>query len=258
MSERARPRGADDDAPTAHLYGRHPVLEALRSGRDVDKVFLQEGVHDNEAVREIRRRLRERKIPFSVVAKPVLDRLVGTAQHQGVVAATPVQAYAEWDDVLSRAADRSLDARVLVLDEVQDPRNLGSMIRTADAAGFHGVVIPQRRAASLTGVVSKTAAGATSYVPIVKIGNVARFLQEQSDAGFTIIGADANGTADYRSVRCNGPVLLVVGGEHKGLGRLVAEKCHQVVRIPMRGKVASLNVSVAAALLMYETMRDIP
>ncbi|NDD27016.1 MAG: 23S rRNA (guanosine(2251)-2'-O)-methyltransferase RlmB [Proteobacteria bacterium] len=239
----------------SQLYGRHPVLEALRGGQDIDKVFLLEGAQETEAVREIRRRLRERRIPFSTVSKAVLDRLAGTAQHQGVVASVPTRDYADWDDVLALAARRKVDPRVLVLDEVQDPRNLGSMIRSADAAGFHGVAVTQRRAAGLTGVVSKTSAGADAHVPVVKIGNVAQFLEKQAEAGFSIVGADASGTVDYRDARYEGPVIVVVGGEHKGLGRLVSQKCHQVVRIPMRGEVDSLNVSVAAALLMYESTR---
>lgn len=239
----------------SHVYGRHPVLEALRSGHDIDKVYLQEGAQETEAVREIRRRLRERRIPFSTVAKAVLDRLAGTAQHQGVVAAMPSRDYADWDDCLALAAKRGVDARVLVLDEVQDPRNLGSMIRSADAAGFHGVAVTQRRAAGLTGVVSKASAGADAHLPVVKIGNVAQFLEKRADEGFFIVGADASGQLDYRDARYDGPVIVVMGGEHKGLGRLVSQKCHQVVRIPMRGGVSSLNVSVAAALLMYETTR---
>ena len=239
----------------SNLYGRHPVLEALRSGHDIDKVYLQEGVQETEAMREIRRRLRERRIPFSTVAKAILDRLAGTAQHQGVVASVPTRDYGEWDDCLALAAERGVDARILVLDEVQDPRNLGSMIRSADAAGFHGVAVTQRRAAGLTAVVSKTSAGADAHVPVVKIGNVAQFLERCADEGFCIVGADASGTVDYREARYDGPVIVVMGGEHKGLGRLVSQKCHQVVRIPMRGRVDSLNVSVAAALLMYETTR---
>jgi 23S rRNA (guanosine2251-2'-O)-methyltransferase len=240
-----------------HLYGRHPVLEALRSGAGVDKVYLQEGASESEPMREIRRRLREAHIPFSVVPKTVLDRLAGNAQHQGVVAAVAARAYADWEAVLARAAEKAREVRALLLDEVQDPRNLGSMIRSADAAGFHGVLVTQRRAAGLTGVVSKTSAGADAHVPIVKIGNVAQFLEKQAEAGFHIVGADSSGTIDYREARWEGPVIVVVGGEHKGLGRLVSQKCHEVVRIPMRGKVESLNVSVAAALLMYESVRHL-
>lgn len=241
----------------AHLYGRHPVLEALRSGKDVDRVLLQEGVSDTGPIREIRKRLRERRIPFLVVQKAVLDRLAGNSQHQGVVAAMPTGAYAEWDDVLSVAVQRGLEPRVLLLDEVQDPRNLGSIIRSTEAAGFHGVVIPQRRATGLTGVVSKASAGADAFVPLVKIGNVASFLRERRADGFCVVGADTLGTIDYRAACYRAPLILVIGGEHKGLGRLVAQNCDQVVRIPMRGRVASLNVSVAASLLMFEAMRTV-
>lgn len=238
-----------------HLYGRHPVLEALRSGQDLDKVYLQEGVGDNEAIREIRRRLREQSVPFIVAPRAVLDRLAGNAQHQGVVGTRPVRAYSEWSEVLDQAQKRGCAPLAVVANEVQDPRNLGSIIRSADAAGFHGVVVPGRRAAHLTSVVSKAAAGADAHVPVVKIVNVARFLEEQAEEGFHVVGADASATLDYREANYQGPLILVIGGEHKGLGRLVGQKCHQVVRIPMRGECGSLNVSVAAALLMYEAAR---
>lgn len=239
-----------------HLYGRHPVLEALRSGRTVDKVYLQEGTHEAEAMREIRRRLREQHIPFTVVPKTVLDRIAQGGAHQGVAAMMSIRDYAAFEDVLARARERGEDPLVVVLDEVQDPRNLGSLLRTADAAGFHGAVIPERRATGFTGVVSKAAAGADAYVPVVRIVNVVRFLEELAEQGFQVVGADSGGTVDYREARYEGPLAVVLGGEQKGLGRLVERHCHQVVRIPMRGEVGSLNVSVAGALVMYEAVRN--
>jgi len=238
------------------LYGRHPVLEALRSGRAVDKLFLQEGMHEADAVREIRRRAREEKIPFTVVDKTVLDRLTGGANHQGVVASVATRAYASFEDVVARARERDEDPLLLVLDEIQDPRNLGSLIRTADSAGFHGVAIPPRRAVGLTPTVSKASAGADAHMPVVKIQNTARFLDMLRDEAFQVIGADSEAKLDYRQADFRGAVAIVLGGEQKGLGQLVERHCTQVVGIPMRGTVASLNVSVAGALLMYEAVRS--
>lgn len=238
------------------IFGRHPVLEALRASRPVEKVFLQEGIQEAEIVREIRRHIRQAHIPFSVVPKAVLDRLSQNGNHQGVVASVASREYADFDQVVEAARARGEEPRILVLDEIQDPRNLGSLLRTADAAGFHGAVVTQRRAAGLTGSVSRTSAGADAFVPVAKIGNMARFLDEQADAGFHIVGADASAELDFREARYPEPLMLVMGGESKGLGRLVRQKCHQVVRIPMSGQVGSLNVSVAGALLMYEAVRN--
>jgi 23S rRNA (guanosine2251-2'-O)-methyltransferase len=232
------------------------VLEALRSGRPVDKIWFQEGAQDVDVVREIRRRVREERIPFHNVERAVLERLTGGGNHQGIVAAIATHEYATWADVEKRAKERNEEPLVLVLDEIQDPHNLGSLIRTADAAGFHGVVVPPRRAAGLTGTVSKASAGADAWMPVIKTPNIARFLQMGADNAFHIIGADSSGTLDYREARYDLPLLLVMGGEHKGLGRLIEKTCHQVVRIPMRGQVGSLNVSVAGALLMYEAVRQ--
>lgn len=238
------------------VYGRHPVLEALRSERPVEKVWLQEGVHDVEAIREIRRRAREQHVPFTLVGKAVLDRMAQGGPHQGVAAAIATHDYVDFSEILKRAEDRGEQPRVLILDEIQDPRNLGSLLRTADAAGFHGVVVPTRRASGLTGVVSKASAGADAWVPIARINNVARFLKDLTDEAWHVVGADSEGTVDYREAQWHAPLAIVLGGEHKGLGRLVGERCTQVVRIPMRGKVSSLNVSVAGALLMYEAVRN--
>lgn len=237
------------------LYGRHPVLEALRSEAPVEKVYFQEGMQEVEAVREIRRRVREAHIPFVNAPKAVLDRLAGNAGHQGVVASVAVRDYASFEDVLARAAERKQHPLILVLDEIQDPRNLGSLLRTADAAGVHGVGVCTRRAAGLTGTVSKTAAGADAHVPVFKMGNVATFLGDLADQGWDVIGAAADADCDYRRAEYRNPVALVLGGEQKGLGRLVKSRCTQVVSLPMTGEVSSLNVSVAGALLMYEALR---
>jgi 23S rRNA (guanosine2251-2'-O)-methyltransferase len=237
------------------IYGRHPVLEALRGEAPVEKVYFQEGIQEVDALREIRRRVREAHIPFVVSAKAVLDRLAGNAGHQGVVASVAIRDYATFDDVLARAAARQEQPLVLLLDEIQDPRNLGSLLRTADAAGVHGVGVCTRRAAGLTGTVSKTAAGADAHVPVFKMGNVASFLAELADQGWEVVGAAAEADCDYREAEYRNPVALVLGGEQKGLGRLVKTRCTKVVRIPMQGEVSSLNVSVAGALLMYEALR---
>ena len=158
-----------------HLFGRHPVLEALRASRPVEKVFLQEGVQDVDIMREIRQRVRQEHIPFSIVSKVVLDRLSQNGNHQGVVAAVANRDYTDFDDIVAHARDQGQEPRILVLDEIQDPRNLGSLLRSADAAGFHGAVVTERRAAGLTGSVSKAAAGADAFIPVAKVGNMSRF-----------------------------------------------------------------------------------
>ena len=200
------------------VFGRHPVLEALRAGRPVEKAYIQEGIGDPEIIREIRRRLREDHIPYTVVPRAVVDRMAQGGLHQGVVVAIATHAYAAFEDILESARNQNQEPQILLLDEIQDPHNLGSLIRTADAAGFHGILLPERRSCGLTATVSKSAAGADSFVPVSHIGNVAQFLERQAEAGFCIVGADSEASLDFREARYTPPLILVMGGEHKGLG----------------------------------------
>lgn len=178
-----------------------------------------------------------------------------SGQHQGVVAQVAAYEYAELDDLFQKAEDRNEQPFILVLDEIEDPHNLGSIMRTADAVGAHGIVIPKRRAVGLTTTVAKASTGAIEHIPVVKVTNLSRTLEEMKGRGIWVVGTDASGQQDYRSLDGNMPLALVIGSEGKGMGRLVKEKCDFLIRLPMAGKVTSLNASVAAGLLMYEVYR---
>ncbi len=178
-----------------------------------------------------------------------------SGQHQGVVAQVAAYEYAELDDLFQKAEDRNEQPFILVLDEIEDPHNLGSIMRTADAVGAHGIIIPKRRAVGLTTTVAKASTGAIEHIPVVKVTNLSRTLEEMKQRGIWVVGTDASGKQDYRSLDGNMPLALVIGSEGKGMGRLVKEKCDFLIRLPMAGKVTSLNASVAAGLLMYEVYR---
>lgn len=238
-----------------HIIGRNPVLEALRAGRPVHKLLIARGATEG-SIRQIRAMAREQGIPVQEVDRARLDALTGGQAHQGVMAQVAAQAYAALEDILERARAAGEDPLVLVLDRIEDPQNLGSLLRSCDAAGVHGVIIPERRAAGVTPVVAKVSAGAVEYVPVARVTNLARTLEDLKVAGLWVCGADQDGAELYHRARLTGPLAVVVGGEGQGLGRLVAERCDFRVRIPMRGKVNSLNAAVAGAILLYEVRRQ--
>ncbi|MED4161878.1 23S rRNA (guanosine(2251)-2'-O)-methyltransferase RlmB, partial [Halalkalibacterium halodurans] len=198
---------------------------------------------------------KEQGVLVQHVPKRKLDQLIGHENHQGVVASVAAYEYAEMDDLFQRAAEKGEEPFFIVLDEVEDPHNLGSILRTADAAGVHGVIIPKRRAVGLTQTVAKASTGAIEYVPVVRVTNLARTMEDLKKRGLWFIGTDAKGSEDYRGAAYDMPIALVIGSEGKGLSRLVREKCDFLVRIPMVGQVTSLNASVATSLLMYEAYR---
>ncbi|MBO8129346.1 MAG: 23S rRNA (guanosine(2251)-2'-O)-methyltransferase RlmB [Peptococcaceae bacterium] len=233
------------------IYGRNPVREALRGNRPLNKVVLAKGV--TAGIRkEIMALAKDKNIPVQTVARNYLDRLTGGAAHQGVAALVARRFYVEIEDILA-GKETPL---IVALHGVQDPRNLGAVIRTAEAAGVDGVVIPSRRAASLTETVAKASAGAVEYLPVARVTNMARTLRGLKEKGFWIVGAEADGSQLYWNIDLKGPLVLVVGGEDTGLGQTVRKECDVLVRIPMAGKVNSLNVSVAAGLLIYEALRQ--
>lgn len=237
------------------IYGRNAVLEALRSGHSINKVYIQENAKPG-GISEIIALAQTQHLVTETVKSERLDKLTDGARHQGVVAmVSPVQ-FATLEDVFQRAAAKGEQPFVLLLDELQDPQNVGALIRTADAAGVHGVLIPKRHGCPLNATVAKISAGAVEYVPVVQIGNISQTIEElQSKYSCWVVGADMDG-ADYTKTNLQGPIVLVVGAEGKGLGRLVKERCDAVVSIPMYGGVNSLNASVAGALLMYEVVRQ--
>jgi 23S rRNA (guanosine2251-2'-O)-methyltransferase len=241
---------------TDKLFGINPVLEALRAGRSVQRLLIAEQRRHDRGIGEILKLARERRIEVRTVSRDELNHAAANAVHQGVVAYAAPHDYASLDDLLKVPVQKGEPALLLVLDGVEDPRNLGAILRTADAAGVHGVIIPERRAAGLTETVAKASAGALEYVPVVKVVNIANTLEELKGAGLWVAGADAGGDMVYWDADFVGPTALVLGGEGKGVRRLVREKCDYIISIPLLGRISSLNVSAAAALLLYEVVRQ--
>ncbi len=237
------------------VYGRNSVLESLQSNRPANKLLVAKGA-DTGSVRKITALAREIKLPVQEVDRKVLDSTAGNTNHQGVLLYLAPKEYVELEDILAVAAAKGEPPLVLVLDEIEDPHNLGALLRTADAAGVHGVVIPKRRAVGLTGAVAKAAAGAVEHVPVARVSNIAQALDALKNSGCWIVGADMAGEKYPYQTDLLGPLVLVVGGEHKGLGRLVKQHCDHIVKLPMLGYVSSLNAGVAGSILMYEALRQ--
>lgn len=239
---------------TEWIVGRRSVQEALRAGRELEKLLVAEGVAKG-SVAVLLKNARERGIPVQYVPRNRLDRLTAGANHQGVVAEAAAYRYARLEDLFRRAEERGESPFFILLDGIEDPHNLGSILRTADAAGAHGVIIPKRRAVGLTYAVGKASAGAVEHVPVVRVTNLPRTAEELKEAGLWIIGSSPEGESDYTEADYTMPLGLVIGSEGRGMSRLMKETCDLLVRLPMAGRVASLNASVAAALLMYEVLR---
>ncbi|HEY3999877.1 MAG TPA: 23S rRNA (guanosine(2251)-2'-O)-methyltransferase RlmB [Candidatus Xenobia bacterium] len=231
------------------IYGRHAVLEALQQGRELEHVYLAP-----EAPPKLKVAAKEAGVPWSEAGKQELDRRAGGRPHQGVVAVVSAFHYAEVEDIWKRV-DASPPALVLVVPQIFDPGNLGALLRSAEAAGVHGVVLGKRRTCGLTGVVGKAAAGALEHLPVARVVNAQYFLDEVKERGLWVVGADSTGDTEYTKAKFSEPTALVLGSE-TGLGPVLLKKCDVVVRIPMYGKVESLNVSVAGALLMFEARRQ--
>jgi len=240
---------------TEIIAGRNSVLEALKAGRSLNKILVAKGDRQG-SVRDIIGQARKKGLIIQEVDNAKLDQLSAGVRHQGVVALAAPVAYADLDDVLAAACEKNEPPFLVLLDELADPHNVGAILRTADATGVHGVLIPKRRSCPLTQTVAKTSAGAIEHVPVVRIGNVAQTLKALKKQGIWVVGADMDGTGDYYEAAFTGPVVIVVGNEGEGMGRLTKEACDFLVRIPMRGKIASLNASVACSLLLYETLRQ--
>jgi 23S rRNA (guanosine2251-2'-O)-methyltransferase len=251
-----RPDTADDGA---HVFGVQPVLEALRAGaRPIERLTLAEGAHESR-LREILEIARYADIPVRRVPRAELQRVAAGANHQGVIATIAAAHYTHADDLLDALAARvgTPDPPLaVVLDGVEDPRNLGAVIRTAECAGAHGVFVPERRAAGLTETVAKAAAGALEYVPVARAANVVRLLEELKGRGVWTVGTAAGAGTSYADWDWTQPCALLLGGEGEGLRRLVRERCDVLVRIPLRGRIESLNVSVAAGVVLYEAVRQ--
>ncbi|WP_124726380.1 23S rRNA (guanosine(2251)-2'-O)-methyltransferase RlmB [Staphylospora marina] len=237
------------------IMGKHAVLEALAAGSRVEKVLLAQGVQ-MRGFQAILDKAKESRIPVQRVPRAKLDKLAEGKNHQGVMAQIAAWRYASVEELFKRAESRGESPFFILLDGIEDPHNLGAIIRSADAAGAHGVVIPKRRAVGLTASVAKAAAGALEHVPVAKVPNLNQFAEELKERGVWLVGSDGAANTLYTGVDYTVPVALVIGSEGQGMGRLLKEKCDFLVKLPMRGNVTSLNASVAAGILMYEVLRS--
>jgi len=236
------------------IEGRNAVIEAVRSGKTVDKLYIQEGLQDN-SINSLVSKLKSSGALINYVKKQKLDQMSVTGKHQGVIARCAAYQYYELDDIFRKAEEKGEDPFVFILDEIEDPHNLGAIIRTANLAGAHGVIIPKHRAAGLTAVVAKASAGALNYTPVVKVTNISKTIEELKDRGLWFACADMDGEVMYRA-NLKGPIGLVIGNEGSGVSRLVKDKCDYVISIPMKGDIDSLNASVAAGVIAFEIVRQ--
>ena len=236
------------------IEGRNAVLEAFRSGKSIDKLYVLDGCQDGP-VRSIIREAKKHDTILQFVAKERLAQLSETGKHQGVIAMAAAYEYTTVDDMLELAKSKGEDPFLILLDNIEDPHNLGAIIRTANLAGAHGVIIPKRRAVGLTATVARTSAGALNYTPVAKVTNLVKTMEELKEKGLWFVCADMDGDVMYK-VNMKGPIGLVIGNEGEGVGRLVKETCDMTASIPMKGDIDSLNASVAAGVLAYEIVRQ--
>ena len=236
------------------IEGRNAVIEAFRSGKTIDKIFLLDGCQDGP-IKTILKEAKKSDTIIHFVPKERLEQMSKTGKHQGVIAFCAAYEYASIEDMLNLAREKNEDPFIFLLDNIEDPHNLGAIIRTANLAGAHGVIIPKRRAVGLTAVVAKTSAGALNYTPVAKVTNLSAVIEELKKKGLWFVCADMNGDVMYK-LNLRGPIGLVIGNEGEGVSRLVKEKCDFMAAIPMKGEIDSLNASVAAGILAYEIVRQ--
>lgn len=236
------------------IEGRNAVMEAFRSGKPIDKLFVQDGCKDGP-VQSITREAKKHDTVINYVTRERLDQMSETGKHQGVIAYAAAYEYAEVEDILNSAKEKGEPPFLFLLDGIEDPHNLGAIIRTANLAGAHGVIIPKHRASGLTATVAKTSAGALNYTPVAKVTNLALTIEDLKKRGLWFVCADMGGELMYR-LNLTGPIGLVIGNEGSGVSRLVREKCDMAAAVPMKGDIGSLNASVAAGVLAYEIVRQ--
>ena len=236
------------------IEGRNAVIEAYRAGRPIDKLFILDGCQDGPIL-TIKREAKAKQTLVKFVTKERLDQLSETGKHQGVIAYAAAYEYATVEEILDNARQKGEAPFLFLLDNIEDPHNLGAIIRTANLAGAHGVIVPKNRAAGLTAVVAKTSAGALNFTPVARVTNLAKTIEELKKEGIWFVCADMGGTTMY-DLNLKGPIGLVIGNEGEGVGRLVKEKCDMIASIPMKGDIDSLNASVAAGILAYEVVRQ--
>lgn len=235
------------------ICGRNPVLEAVRSGREIDRLLVAHGVSGG-SVTAIIAKCKARGILIKEISPQKLDYYCGGANHQGIAVMYASQEYCSVDDIMKSAQDKNQKPFIIICDEIEDPHNLGAIIRTAEACGVHGIIIPKHRSASLNATVAKSASGALEYMKVARVTNIANTIDELKEQGIWVFGADMKGD-DYRKTDFDCPCALVIGNEGHGIGKLTAKKCDSIISLPMHGKINSLNASVAAGILMYEVVR---
>ena len=247
-------KGNEEGGGSTLIEGRNEVIEALRSGRSIDRIYIQDGLHDGK-LDTVRREAKKRGLRTDFVERKRLDDMSETGMHQGVIARAAAYAYAKVEDILEMALKKGEDPFIFVLDGIEDPHNLGAMIRTANVCGAHGVIIPKDRAVGLTPTVVRSSAGALNYTPVAKVTNLVRTMDDLKKRGLWFVGADMGGESMYEK-DLKGPVGIVIGAEGRGLTKLVRDACDFVVSIPVKGEIESLNASVAAGVLAYEVTRQ--
>ena len=252
--EKAHTAEREEDGSLSRMEGRNAVREALRAGKTVERLYVQEGLKD-AALGSLIAEAQKRNIQCRFVTKERLDEMSETGAHQGVIAAVSAYEYAEVEDMLRAAAEKGEEPFLILLDGVEDPHNLGAILRTANLAGAHGVIIPKDRAVGLTAAAAKTSAGAVNYTPVARVTNLSRTIRELKEKGLWFVCADMDGEIMYRQ-NLKGPIGLVMGSEGSGVSRLVREQCDFVTAIPMQGDIDSLNVSVATGILAFEILRQ--
>ncbi len=237
------------------IYGRNPVIEALESGHEIDKILLQDGL-SHSRISKIAALAKEKRIPYQFVAKNKLDELSAKGNHQGVVAFAAAHKYSSVEDILALAKEKGEAPFILIADGLSDPHNLGSIIRTANAAGMHGVIIPKNRSVGLNGTVAKVSAGAIEHILVAKVSNIAQTIEKLKKEGVWVAGTDLSAKEYHYNSDLKGAIAIVIGSEGEGISRLVREKCDFLIKIPMIGEIESLNASVAAGVLIYEAVRQ--
>jgi 23S rRNA (guanosine2251-2'-O)-methyltransferase len=238
------------------IEGKNPVIELLKAGHPINKILLASNIKQGDAVTEILRLSRAKGIPVEHVARHIIDKQSTTGANQGVIAYAAVKEYVSLDDLLAVSVEKNEPPLYVILDGIEDPQNLGSILRTAYASGIHGVIIRERRAAGLTATVGKTSAGAVWYMPVASVSSIAQVIETFKKNNIWVIGIDRSGEVEYSQMDFKSPTAIVIGSEGKGLSELVRKRCDFMARIPMRGEITSLNASVAAALVMYEAFKQ--
>ncbi len=237
------------------IEGRNPVKEALKSGRTIEKIMVSKGELSG-SIREVLGIARDKNLIIQQVDRKKLDEISLTHSHQGIIAIGSAHTYVEVEDILARAKEKQEDGFIVILDEITDPHNLGSILRSADACGVHGVIIPKRRSVGLTPIVAKSSAGAIEYMPVAKVTNIGQTIEQLKKEGYWIAGGEVSGEKYYFEEDLKGPIAIVIGSEGKGVSRLIKEKCDFLLKIPMMGNVSSLNAAIAGAIIMCEVRRQ--